>query len=149
MTDHLEEDSVTVPGQRFALLSYVGPTARQKADQWGLKIRGVFGTKEEAQSHVKRLQREDKLFDIYLVDCFKWLMWPPPSVDKIDDVQYQEAFLNEMMQSYKENQELAKEEFHRRKDEVKKHGLPVEENKDALGEYVGEDPHPSVASSSK
>jgi len=155
MVDHLEEDTAVVHGQRFALISFMGPCARQKSEHWGLKIRGVFATKEEAQAHVKKLQREDKMFDIYMVECFKWLAWPPPPIEQIDDVQYQDAFLNEMMQSYKENQELAKEEFHRRKEEVKKHGLPhppeaseASEGPKSLSEYVGEDTHPSTSGAS-
>ena len=60
----LEQDYTTVPGQIFACISLVGPDCPQKNDKFGLKIRGCFGTRDEASSHAKRLQKEDATFDI-------------------------------------------------------------------------------------
>lgn len=77
IVDHLQEDLLTVPGQRFALVSFVSPHGKQKSDQCGMKIRGVFNSKEEANAHVKRLQKEDNTFDIFLVEMYKWVLIPP------------------------------------------------------------------------
>lgn len=110
----LEQDLTVVPGQLFALISLVGPDLPQKNDKFGLKIRGVFNSKDEAASHAKRLQKEDGTFDIYVVDMYKWLLIPPDR-DAIGDVHYQEEKLEEIMTQYRENQQQAKVMFDKRK----------------------------------
>ena len=114
MSETLEQDFITVPGQLYALISIVGPECPQKTDKLGLKIRGVFNTRDEAGSHAKRLQAADPTFDIYVVDMYKWLLIPP-NTDQIEDVTYQEEFLQKMMTEYKENQANAKRMFDERK----------------------------------
>ena len=83
----LEPDYLTIPGQLFACISFVGPDQPQKNELLGMKIRGCFPTREEAASHAKRLQKEDGLVDIYVVDMYKWLLIPP-NLDQIDNVHY-------------------------------------------------------------
>jgi hypothetical protein len=119
----LEQDYVTVPGQFFALISLVGPDCAQKGDQFGLKIRGVFSSREEASSHAKRLQRDDATFDIYLVDMYKWLLIPPDRT-QIEDVHYQNEKLEEIMTKYKENQRLAAAMFEQRKRDMSATPIP-------------------------
>lgn len=70
-------DYTTVPGQMFACLSIVGTDCPQRTDKFGIKIRGAFSTRDEAEKHAKRLQKEDATFDIYVVDMYKWLLIPP------------------------------------------------------------------------
>lgn len=110
----LESDYTTVPGQAFACLSIVGPECPQKNEKFGIKIRGAFGTRDEAANHAKRLQKEDGTFDIYVVDLYKWLLIPPDS-DKIEDVHYTNEKLEEIMSGYKENQSQAARMFSERK----------------------------------
>jgi len=110
----LEQDYTTVPGQVFACLSIVGPEAPQKNDKFGIKIRGAFGTRDEAANHAKRLQKEDPTFDIYVVDLYKWLLIPPDPT-KIEDVHYTNEKLEEIMTGYKENQAQAARMFNERK----------------------------------
>ena len=110
----LEQDYLTVPGQMFACVSFVGPDLPQKNEKFGMKIRGAFGTKEEAASHAKRLQREDAVVDIYVVDMYKWLLIPPDRL-QIDDVHYQNEKLEEIMSKYRENQSQAAAMFEKRK----------------------------------
>ena len=114
MAETLEQDFITVPGQLYALISLVGPDSPQKTDKMGLKIRGVFNTRDEAGLHAQRLQKSDPTFDIYVVDMYKWLLIPPKT-EQIDDVTYQEEFLQKMMSEYKENQANAKRMFEERK----------------------------------
>lgn len=119
----LEDDYVTVPGQLFALVSFVAPTGtNQRNDKFGMKIRGAFATKDEAHQHVKRLQQADGTMDIYLVDMYKWLLIPPDPT-AIDNQEYQEEFLNDLIKGYRENQAMAKQHFQERKEAVKKDGL--------------------------
>jgi len=53
----LEQDYLTVPGQLFACVSFVGPDLPQKNEKFGMKIRGCFATRDEAARHAKRLQK--------------------------------------------------------------------------------------------
>ena len=110
----LEQDYITVPGQVFACVSFVGPDMPQKNEKFGMKIRGAFATRDEAASHAKRLQKEDALVDIYVVDMYKWLLIPPDR-DQIEDVHYQNDKLEEIMTKYKENQSAAAAMFEKRK----------------------------------
>ena len=110
----LEQDFLTVPGQLFACISFVGPDQPQKNEQLGMKIRGCFSTRDEAASHAKRLQKEDALVDIYVVDMYKWLLIPPQR-DQIQDVHYQNEKLEEIMSKYRENQAQAAVMFEKRK----------------------------------
>ena len=119
----LEQDLTTVPGQLYALISLVGPELPQKNEKFGLKIRGVFNTREEAANHAKRLQKEDATFDIYVVDMYKWLLIPPDR-EKIDDVHYQNEKLEEIMTKYRENQRMAAAMFERRKKDMMATPLP-------------------------
>ena len=146
--DVLDEDFLTVPGQRYALVSFVSPDGRQKALNFGMKIRGVFQSKEEAEAHVKRIQGYDGTFDIFLLEMYKWCLIPP-DVDKIEDIKYQESYLEQLVSNYQENQELAKQHFVERKRIVKEQGLvadpdPVEVAGEAGGvAFPDSDPHPT------
>jgi Glu-tRNA(Gln) amidotransferase subunit E-like FAD-binding protein len=86
----------------------------QKNEQLGMKIRGCFATRDDAANHAKRLQKEDALVDIYVVDMYKWLLIPPQR-DQIDDVHYQNEKLEEIMTKYKQNQASAAAMFEKRK----------------------------------
>ena len=110
----LEQDYLTVPGQVFACISFVGPDLPQKNEKLGMKIRGCFPTKEEAATHAKRLQKDDALVDIYVVDMYKWLLIPPDR-EQIDDVHYQNEKLEEIMTKYRANQSAAAAMFEKRK----------------------------------
>jgi hypothetical protein len=110
----LEQDYLTVPGQLFACISFVGPDLPQKNEKLGLKIRGCFNSREEAATHAKRLQKDDALVDIYVVDMYKWLLIPPER-EKIEDVHYQNDKLEEIMAKYRQNQASATAMFEKRK----------------------------------
>ena len=120
--DVLEEDVITVPGQLYALVSFVSPTGNQRNDKFGMKIRGCFATREEANSHVRRLQKFDNSFDIFLVDMYKWLLIPPDA-NSVESQEYQEEFLQTMVKGYHESQSLAKQHFLERKQAVMEEGL--------------------------
>jgi hypothetical protein len=137
--DFLEDDPIGVPGQHYVLLSVVSPTSNQRADKCGVKVRGVFSTRQEADSHAKKLQRLDPHYDIFCADVGKWLLLPP-DISGIEDQEYQEDYLNTLMKTYRENQELAKQHFEERKrsvleDGLDKHLLPHERHQAPEG-YV-------------
>ena len=110
----LTRDMITVPGQRFVLLSVIGPQSPQKHDKFGIKIRGCFDTHEEASKHAKKLQAEDSTFDIMVADMYQWLLIPPDPT-RIEDVHYNDEKLQEIMEGYKKNQIEAARHFEERK----------------------------------
>ena len=110
----LEQDYLTVPGQLFACVSFVGPDLPQKNDKFGMKIRGCFQSRDEAGTHAKRLQKEDAIVDIYVVDMYKWLLIPPDR-EQIEDTHYQNEKLEEIMSKYRANQSQAASMFEKRK----------------------------------
>ena len=77
----------------------------------GLKIRGSYSTRDEAESRAKKLQKMDPDHNIFVGQVGKWLPWDP-SPNAIQDQEYAEDQLNTLMKKYKENEE-AREEFHR------------------------------------
>jgi hypothetical protein len=77
----------------------------------GLKIRGSYGQKEEAEARAKKLQKMDPDHNIYVGQVGKWLPWDP-SPAAIPDQEYAEEQLNTLMKKYKENEE-AREQFHK------------------------------------
>lgn len=128
MTNHLEPDTVTIPGQNYALINVVSPSSNQKNDTCGVKIKGVFATQEDAQNYAKKLNKMDPTFDIFLVELYKWLPIPP-SIDDIQDQKYQDEKLNSIISEHKEEQLRAKEYFEFRKSELMKGNVdPTAEN---------------------
>ncbi len=121
-----DTDYITVPGQLFACISIVGPDCPQRNDKFGVKLRGAFATRDEAERHAKRLHKEDATFDIYVVDMYKWLLIPPDR-DKIDDVHYTNEKLQEIMDKYKENQRMAAAMFEKRKKDMMAQAIPESE----------------------
>jgi hypothetical protein len=77
----------------------------------GLKIRGAYSTREEAESRAKKLQKMDADHNIFVGQIGKWLPWDP-SPNAIQDQEYAEDQLNTLMKKYKENEE-AREVFHK------------------------------------
>jgi hypothetical protein len=77
----------------------------------GVKIRGVYASRAEAEARSKKLQRTDQVHNIFLGEVGKWLPWDPePS--EVSEQEYAEEQLNTLMKKYKENEE-AREMFMR------------------------------------
>lgn len=115
--DYLKPDEITIPGQKYALISVVSPTSNQKNDTCGVKIKGVFETLEEAQLHAKKISKIDPLFDVFLVELYKWLPIPP-NKDMIESQEYQDNMLNGIIKGHAEEQQKAKAFFAERKNDL-------------------------------
>lgn len=76
----------------------------------GLKVRGVFDTRQEADNKAKELQRQDRSFHVFVGQVGYWLPWDP-CADRVQDEEYLEEELNTMMRKYKEN-EIARDIFY-------------------------------------
>lgn len=122
--DHLEEDLIQIPSQRYALISIVSPQSNQKFDTCALKIRGVFATEDEAKRHATRLSKNDTTFDVFMVDMYKWLPIPP-STDLVEDRVYQDERLNDLIQGHKDQQMLVQQHYEERKHEMMTAPVPT------------------------
>ena len=68
----------------------------------GLKVRGCYETRQEAEARAKKLQNTDSNFNVFVGEVGKWLPWDP-CADGVQDEVFQNTQLNEMMQKYEEN----------------------------------------------
>ena len=69
----------------------------------GLKVRGVYSSYEEAAKRAETLQRSDRSFHVYVGQVGYWLPWDP-NADNIENQEYMEKELNELMKNYQANQ---------------------------------------------
>lgn len=101
----------------------------------GLKIRGAYSDKKEAEMRAKKLQRTDPLHNIYVAEVGKWLPWDP-SPHEVSEQEYAEDQLNTLMKKYKENEE-AREVFHKEQREANRDQKKKVFSDDGVPEGVG------------
>ena len=88
----------------------------------GLKVRGVYGTQDEAENKSKQLREQDPSHDIFVGPVGTWLPWDPDAY-KTGRVEHMEEELNALHQEKLKNEELAKKEFEERVRETKKQAI--------------------------
>ena len=135
--DVLNEDP-EIRSQRFALVSIVGPSFRQKADIYGLKIRGVTETKKEAVKMSERLHKIDPDFDIYTVDVGKFFPLEVKPAD-VSDVKYGDKRLDNLVGEYLKEKEKAQEKWQ----QIKKENMDAIRKQNTT-EEVPEREHPNA-----
>jgi len=91
----------------------------------GLKLRGVFGTQDEAEARCKKLREVDPNHDIFVGPVGIWIPWDPEAY-KTGRVEFMEEELNKLHQDKMKNEELAKQEFEKRVKDTKRKA--IEEN---------------------
>lgn len=97
----------------------------------GLKVRGTYDTRREAEVRAEVLRRKDPNFNVFVGQVGYWLPWDPEP-HQIDEQVDQEQQLNELVKRYNENKERVDEEFQRRKDESLKAAREENERKKKL-----------------
>lgn len=132
--DVLSEDP-PISGQRFALVSIVGPHMKQKCDTWGLKIRGVTDTLEKCKSMTKKLMAIDNDYDIYNVEVGKFFPLTIEPYD-VENVEYADEKLNSLVKNYLENREKADQHWEKRKRDMMKEALREGTNQKELQDKV-------------
>jgi len=114
--DFLQEDPVREE-QRYVLVSFLSPektTKKKSSTLRGLKVRGVFSTREEAEEYSRYLRdKVDNMFDIYVGEVGKWLPWD--CSEKVENEHYQEKELNDLMRAYREQRDLDKKDLEKRR----------------------------------
>ena len=109
----------------------------------GLKIRGVYGSRGEAEARSKKLQRADTLHNIFLGEVGKWLPWDPAPTE-VNEQEYAEEQLNNLMKKYKENED-SREMFMRENRNRMRGSGPTH----SVSRVDGEEPAPSNAAANE
>ena len=91
----------------------------------GLKVRGVFGSQEEAEMHCKKVRDTDPSHDIFVGPVGIWIPWDPDAY-KTGKVEFMEEELNQLHAEKIKNEALAKQEFDTRIKDTKRKA--IEEN---------------------
>ena len=82
----------------------------------GLKVRGVYDSRQEAEQRAKILHRMDQDHHVFVGSIGQWLPWDPEA-DAIADQEYIDDGLNNLMGEYKKNQMNKDQFFEERKKE--------------------------------
>ena len=85
---------------RLAMYAYF--TNNFQTSVRGIKVRGVYESKQEAHDKAKALTIKSSAFHTFIGQVGYWLPWDP-NADKIQDEVYQNSELNTMMEQYEEN----------------------------------------------
>jgi len=112
--DYLDEDPA-IRGQEWICVSFLSPEGVKNCKIRGFKFRGAFATQAEAEAHAKEIQ--DKLdpdFHIYVGEGFKWLPWDQDP-ETVENQEYHEKELNDLMKSVKESILFKKQQENERK----------------------------------
>lgn len=116
---NLMKSDVVVPGQEWCLVSFVGKGLKQETEELGMKIWGCFNDIKAAKKHADKLNKieENKIFDIFILEMYTWARIPPDP-QCIDDQNYHEEKLHELITDHKRQQLRAKEVFDLRKEKL-------------------------------
>ena len=85
----------------------------------GLKVRGVYESKREAEVRAKVLQRRDPNFHVFVGQVGYWLPWDP-NPDNIAEQEYANDQLNTLMKKYQENRKYKDDLYAQETEERKK-----------------------------
>ena len=92
----------------------------------GVKVRGVYDTKREADVRAAVLQRQDPLFDVFVGQIGYWCPWDP-NPQKIDDIEYMNNDLNKLVKEYKSNEAKKDMFYQEQKTQRQKDALSAED----------------------
>lgn len=95
-------------GQNYVCISFL-TDPEHKTTLTAVRIGGVFSDYEKACAHGKQIQELDPAFSVYVGDVGEWLPFDPaPDSKMVEDTEYADEKLNELMKGYRANQEKSK-----------------------------------------
>lgn len=111
----------------------------------GLKIRGTYDTHKEATIRAQVLRRKDPNFNVFVGQVGSWLPWDP-ECEQIQEQEYQEEMLNELVKKYQENLEnrdniydqLKEEQLKKAREDLKARKAKLAEEQEAVKESTEE-----------
>ena len=92
----------------------------------GVKVRGVYDSKREADVRASVLQRQDPLFDVFVGQIGYWCPWDP-NPQKIADIEYMNNDLNKLVKEYKSNEAKKDMFYQEQKTQRQKDALSAED----------------------
>jgi hypothetical protein len=92
----------------------------------GVKVRGVYDNKREADVRAAVLQRQDPLFDVFVGQIGYWCPWDP-NPQKIADIEYMNNDLNKLVKEYKSNEAKKDMFYQEQKTQRQKDALSAED----------------------
>lgn len=118
--DHLEElkSNQFTQNNRFSCISFLSPEGIKNCKLRGVRISGMFSRYEEAKKYAEEIIKSDPYFDVYILEEGKWCPWNDK--DKVQDQEYNNKELNDLMKAYKENKDKSDFLYEQRKNEMKK-----------------------------
>ncbi|ATZ80591.1 hypothetical protein BMW23_0544 [Bodo saltans virus] len=137
--DYLDEDP-DIPGQRFALVSYIAPEYVKNARAYYVKVSGVYKSIEDANKAGRKLNEHESKFRRFAIPVGKWALFLPshefyiPGKNATFTQQEQiDAYkiLNELAGRYKKNFEMGAEK-HTQRVEADKLAMAKEHKKNEL-----------------
>ena len=81
-----------------------------KTNVHGVKVRGIYDSRREAEVRAKKLHMQEPNFHVFIGQVGYWLPWDPDA-DRVQDEVFLNSQLNDMMGKYKEN-EVNKDMFY-------------------------------------
>ena len=102
-----------VPEQKYVLVSFVAPEARQVAGVSGFRVYGAFASLDEAKAHAERVNAVDPAFDVYVAEMYRWCAWHPDP-QQIADKVHSDRQLDEMLREHRAQQDAARVAFEQR-----------------------------------
>jgi Family of unknown function (DUF5832) len=142
---NLRKDILTIPGQKYCVVSWVGPTFRAKTDLYGFRIMGAFEELKEAIEYAKYVNGVDSAYDVGIMEMYLWCYGYPSdtdhiynkdgSIDPAKTSRLMDEGINKFVVKHKYNLEKSKQLFEIRKRAVRKSNMTKERE---LSE--GEDP---------
>lgn len=115
--DYLTEDD-PIPGQKYFLFSYITPKSIEDSKIKGaFKIKGVYSNREKADAAALKFRKQDPDFHVWIGEVGKFMPWDP-SDEQVEDENYRNRELNNLVHNYRKQRESALEEFENRKDEM-------------------------------
>jgi hypothetical protein len=115
----------------------------------GLKVRGVYDTRQAAEDRAKKLSLRDSAFHTFVGQVGYWLPWDP-NADKVESEIFHNSQLNNMMEKYQENnvnrdifyEEQKRDKIKAAQEEVRKAKEEGEAKKRALADKDVSDEYP-------
>jgi len=128
--DHLTEDN-PISSQKWVCMSFLSPEGIKNCSVRGIKIRGVYADREDADNRAKELQELDPDFNVFVGEVGKWLPWDPDPNDEncVKDQQYREKQLNDLMVGYKNNLRTSRKMQEERKRDMIEKAASEEQNR--------------------
>ena len=121
----------------------------KKTSVRGVKVRGVYDSYGQAEKRAKELQRTDRSFHVFVGQVGYWLPWDP-NADQVQEEEYLESELNNLMGEYKKN-EINRDIFYeeQKREKLKDAAKKLKEHEEKTIEDKLDEPDPWMNSKFK